>query len=392
MRVPLPWTPFKLETSDRELIEYFCSVASASLATFGYDATALGTILVRIALHGQTPDAAAVLHALLAFSSLHRYGLQAQAAKLKISALKALTQASAASSLGLKETIEHTATGMLLCSFEVHISSCSSDEWMAYLAGVETVIIASDIDALIQFDPEVAVLMDWVHYYHALARFSLLYWERDGTPELPSTPPGYFSLQEMSCLPPPINSMLSLLSQVCDTVSSSVIPSQTSNSLDDYKGFVQVLDWRIRSLSISLTSDDDDYTHIFDEQTLTMYLYQLSLLLLLNRSSNGLIDKPIKTQQLIDKAFSIFARLSSCKQQFPIHVIGCEARTDEQRALILDIISRTENMSSSRSFNYTKKILQAVWAQDDLRDGSSLGYRDKLTWVISHCMIVPAFV
>ena len=186
--------------------------------------------------------------------------------------------------------------------------------------------------------------------------------------------------------------MLTLLSQVCDTVSSSVIPSHTSDSLDDYKGFVQVVDWRIRSLPISPTSDDDDYTHVSDQQTLTMFLYQLSLLLLLNRSSNGLIDKPIKTQQLIDKAFSIFARLSSCKQQFPIHVIGCEARTDEQRALILDIISRTENMSSSRSFNYTKRILQAVWAQDDLRDGNNLGYHDKLNWVISHCMIVPAFV
>lgn len=186
--------------------------------------------------------------------------------------------------------------------------------------------------------------------------------------------------------------MLSLLSQVCDAVSSSVIPSHTSHSVDDYRDFLRVLDWRIRSLPISPTSDDDEYTHIIDEQILIMHLYQLSLLLLLNRSSNGLIDKPIKTQQLIDRAFSIFARLSSCKQQFPVHVIGCEARTDEQRVLILDIISRTENMSSSRSFNYTKKILQAVWAQDDLRDGNNLGYRDKLTWVISHCMIVPAFV
>ena len=186
--------------------------------------------------------------------------------------------------------------------------------------------------------------------------------------------------------------MLSLLSQICDTVSSNEIPSHTSDKLDDYKGFVRVLDWRIRSLPITPTDNDDDHTPVSDEQTMIMYLYQLSLLLLLNRSSNGLIDKPVRTQQLLDKAFSIFARLSSCKQQFPIHVIGCEARTDEQRAIVLDIISRTENMSSSRSFNYCTRILQAVWAQDDLRDGTNLGYRDKLTWVISHCMIVPAFV
>ncbi|EDU49734.1 predicted protein [Pyrenophora tritici-repentis Pt-1C-BFP] len=42
MRVPLPWTGVKLETPERELIEY----SSASLATFGYDAMALGNILV----------------------------------------------------------------------------------------------------------------------------------------------------------------------------------------------------------------------------------------------------------------------------------------------------------------------------------------------------------
>ncbi|RMZ68686.1 zinc-finger transcription factor [Pyrenophora seminiperda CCB06] len=405
MRVPLPWTPLVLQESHRELLEYcmprpckdrslifeclfiffgenlltyystpsiVCHVASAALATFGYDATVLGASLVRIALSRETPSATAVLDALLAFSSLHRYGLQPQAAKLKISALKALARASTAPRLGPRETVEHTATGMLLCSFEVHISSCSSDEWMAYLAGVETVICAANIDELLELDPDAVILLDWVRYFDVLARFSLLYWERDGTPELPSTLPDIFSSHEISCLPPPISSMLSLLSQTCDTISrsssssSSVNPPHNSTSLADHKAFLRVLDFRIRSLPISPASsniDIVDLTHILVEQILITHLYQLALLLLLHRSSNNLLlEKPAKTQHLISRAFSLLARLTFCKQQFPIHVIG--------------------------------RILEAVWAQDDLREGEGKGleYTDKLTWVFSHCAIVPAFV
>lgn len=180
--------------------------------------------------------------------------------------------------------------------------------------------------------------------------------------------------------------MLNLLSQVCDTVSSSAIFPETSDKVDDYNGFLTRLDWRIRSLPIPKVTDDDD------DATLVIKLYQLAILLYLNRSSEGLIDQPLRTQQQIDQAFAIFPRLSSCKQQFPIFVIGCESRTDEQRAVILDVISRTEKINSSRSFNHCKLLLQAVWAQDDLAQWNNVSYCAKLTTVLSLCAIVPTFV
>jgi hypothetical protein len=172
-----------------------CTVASASLATFGHDATALGSILVRIALEGETASAAALLKALLAFSSLHRSGLQTQAIELKIAALGSLAEGSAAPSLSAKETIQHAATGMLLCSFEVHQSSCTSGQWTGYLAGVKTVINASSMQTPPQLGSDMAVLLDWVHYHDVLARFSLLHWEREGAPELPPTPIDLFCSQ-----------------------------------------------------------------------------------------------------------------------------------------------------------------------------------------------------
>jgi hypothetical protein len=136
-----------------------------------------------------------VFKALLAFSSLHRYGLQSQALELKIAALGRLTEISAAPRLGAKETIQHTATGMLLCSFEVHQSSCTSGQWTGYLGGVKTVINSCPSKKLLQLGSDVAVLLDWVNYHDVLARFSLLYWKRGGAPELPSTPIDLFCSQ-----------------------------------------------------------------------------------------------------------------------------------------------------------------------------------------------------
>jgi len=92
--------------------------ASRSLTTFGHNPQNVGSILLRVALFDDSTSAKAALRALLAFSSLHRYGIQFQAAELKISALNALVAASKYD-LGAKETIQHIATGMLMCSFEV---------------------------------------------------------------------------------------------------------------------------------------------------------------------------------------------------------------------------------------------------------------------------------
>jgi hypothetical protein len=77
---------------------------------------------MRLALSDDTPSSKAVLRSILALSSLHRHGLQLKAVELKVSSLNALAIASK-SKLSIKEVIQHVAAGMLLCSFEVGISS-----------------------------------------------------------------------------------------------------------------------------------------------------------------------------------------------------------------------------------------------------------------------------
>ncbi len=123
---------------------------------------------------------------------------------------------------------------------------------------------------------------------------------------------------------------------------------------------------------------------------LILELYQLAMLVYLNRA-NPRLNPASRTQMQIDRGFEIFAQLRSCERQFPVFVLGCEARSDEQRAVLLDLISRTEKGVASRSFNYGRRLSQAVWAQDDLADGE-LDYLDKLSNAMSRCRIVPTLV
>ncbi|KAI1370111.1 fungal-specific transcription factor domain-containing protein [Hypoxylon crocopeplum] len=380
LQIPMLWNPSVLDIKDKYLFQYFQCVASRSLTTFGHDPTNLGNVLVRIALSSNTPSSAAVLRSLLSLSSLHRYGIQMQAVQLKVSALNALAAASKGG-IGPMEAIQHVAAGMLLCSFEIHQASCTSEQWTWYICGVKEVIKAAGLSTL-HGDSDLAILVDWVYYHDVLARFSLRHWRGDAMP-IPPIPRR--ACAEISLATPSTFAILDLLSEVCNAVSAGPPDMMTSEELDDYKSFLKVLDWRIRNSLGPVTGEDDSGAAKIVE------LYRLALLVYLHRVSGNLLDQQSGTQQQIDQAFAIFSKLNSCERQFPVFVFGCEARTDDQRAIILELIFRTEKNISSRSLLHVKLLLQAIWAQDDLAD-QELHYWDKLSCMISLCAIVPTFV
>jgi hypothetical protein len=80
----------------------------------------------------------------------------------------------------------HILTG-LMCD-QIHQASCTSDHWTGYIGRVKQVIDTSCTGAL-QYDTDLAVVLDWVHYHDVMARFSLRHWHRKTTEtEIASTP------------------------------------------------------------------------------------------------------------------------------------------------------------------------------------------------------------
>ncbi|KAK3291400.1 fungal-specific transcription factor domain-containing protein [Chaetomium fimeti] len=387
------WNPADMQAGDQDLIQYFQLVASKSLATFGRDPTELGNAVIRIALASNTASSMALFRSLLALSSLHRHNDNPQAIDLKISALEALT-ATSGKYISTAEAIQHVATNMLLCSLEIHQVSCSSGEWSCYLRSAKDMIQAAGLEEL-QHDSDLAALLDWVYYHDVLARFSLQHWHREPTGNLPPSPTGASSRLGLSptiggsrakpskTASPPL-ALIELLSEVCDAVPSHP-PSMTPAEQGEYKSFLKILDWRLRSMELPATADGSADT------SLVMELYRLAMLVYLSRASDSLRGQSTRAQQHIDKGFTILARLGSCDRQFPVFILGCEARSDDQRAVVLDLISRTENSNSSRSFNLVRVLLQASWAQDELGKGG-LNYCDEMGYIISCCRILPTFV
>ncbi len=95
---------------------------------------------------------------------------------------------------------------------------------------------------------------------------------------------------------------------------------------------------------------------------------------------------------MVEKAHTLLDQLESFNLAFPLLIIGCEARTDEQRMKILEHIERGIQTSSLRSLHGLQNILQQIWVQDDLAVDFELDYLSRLDTVISSYRIMPNFV
>ncbi|EEP76440.1 predicted protein [Uncinocarpus reesii 1704] len=385
-----PFNPVQLRDADAHLFQYFQTTASCCLSTVSNDPVNLGNILVCMALTRTSPSATAIWQAMLGLSSLHRYGLQGQAIEFKISAIEALAAASN-SAIGTAEAIQHVAAAMLLCSFEIHKASCTAGQWKWYITGAKQIISSLSLHRF-SGNTDIGALLDWVYYHDMLSRFSALHWRRgEGTRYLPlemcveavREESQYSNMNLGSALilqsrQSTINDLLQLLAHGCEIISGR--PAITSpEDRREYEESIRILGSQIKSLPINKSSNS------------TLELFHLATLTYLNRATGNLLEDDSQTQRRISRAFALLSSQKSCERQFLLFILGGEARTEEDRRMILDLIARTEKTAASRSLFLTGALINYVWVQDDLAD-RELDYMKKMNTIISICSILPSFV
>ncbi|KAL4993353.1 fungal-specific transcription factor domain-containing protein [Aspergillus recurvatus] len=346
------------------LVKY---TASRALPVLGHDPMSIGSILMPMALINASPSSTAVRQALLGLSSLHRYGVQAQAFEFKISAIKSLKEASH-TNIGAAEALQHVAAGMLLCSFEFHKASCTSSQWRLFVTGAKQVLYASSL-LTTRRDSVVGAIIDWLYYHHTMGLFSALHWRPPLHTEY-YPPVDCWGVAQLT--PSPTNTLLILFDR------GYQILAATPDSVPS--GALQTLAWELQTLPLPDTPDP------------TFELFHLAILVYFNRMTASALEPRLTTQARIQRALTIFATLDSCPRQFPLFIIGCEARTDEERCTILELIDRTEKTASSRSVVILRTLIKAVWVQDDLAGDRELGYREKMTAIVSVSSLLPMFV
>ncbi|KAH7140876.1 fungal-specific transcription factor domain-containing protein [Dactylonectria macrodidyma] len=388
----LSWMPPNISAPDKDLLQYFISVASFSLPTFSPDAAMIRQAIIRMALAGSTPSTTAVLKAALALASLYRGGPRNRAAQLKISALRALS-ASAYTNIGSAECIQHVAAGMLLCTFEVQQTSKTSSHWLWYICGSKDIIKTAKLEDSAH-NSDFTALIGWVHYYDVAGRFSLRHWQRHHSIEsITNNDDQFHDFSPTVCarsraanLIGTSHVVLDLLSEICDSI---LDPSDSKYHSDEYRQYLKVLEWRVRRISIN----DQESASNASEMNVTQAnkLYQLAALTYINRASQNSAGQSEKVLEWVKEAFLILSRINTCKAPLPLFVFGCEASSDEMRAIILNLISATERVSHMQSLEQVKSMLEFIWVQNDIAD-IRMDYTDQISRIFGSSEVLPAMV
>jgi hypothetical protein len=98
-----------------------------------------------------------------------------------------------------------------------------------------------------------------------------------------------------------------------------------------------------------------------DRSSSVAELYRLSALIYLDRVARGAPKASVRANKWIQDAFKILQTLRICERPFPLFVIAVEACTDDQRAIILKVITSTMEERPLGAISSIKRMIEAAW-------------------------------
>ncbi|KAF4972586.1 hypothetical protein FSARC_859 [Fusarium sarcochroum] len=396
LKSPKPWAALQLSPIEMDLFQYFVHKASYSITSFGHDALRTRDVLIRMAVSDITLSSTAVTKSALALASFHRDNASYSAGRLKGAALRMLSD-STRGSISITDSACHIAAGMIFCTLEIQQNSMKSNHWLWYLCGCARMIKLTGLDE-IERDEDLTVLIGWAHYCNVISRFSLRHWQ----PDFPinygdnvdidsvSFHPAVCSYGEPDNLIGPPHEILYLLSEVLNGV---VSPSDPSFNTEAYRSHLQILDWKLRNIGKGAKDSKTSTDTANPDFKMVTELYRLATLIYLRRASAGTLPTNRTFVEWIEKAFALLVQLPAFQWPFPLLIFGCEARTDKQRMVILDLMRRTMGNTEFRNIQTVKRVIETIWVQNDLSSTDDLDYIRKLGVILSSThKTVPSFL
>lgn len=161
----------------------------------------------------------------------------------------------------------------------------------------------------------------------------------------------------------------------------------------EYKDRLRALEWKVDNLPLatSITTESDDAR---GDLEFTVQLYQVATRVYLARASQSPQEPAANMDFLIDSAYAGPVQSCYCRHFFPLLIIACEARTDEQRVAILNLIDRTDRKGYVRSMKTFRTQVQSFWIQHDLHADSDLisNYLSMMKAAVSSTSALPSYV
>jgi hypothetical protein len=129
----------------------------------------------------------------------------------------------------------------------------------------------------------------------------------------------------------------------------------------------------IKSLEIRLQNLEQRHSGISDidsgeaaHQVRVAELFRLAALIYLLRLAKG-ESVGLKAYNLaVASAFDVMEQCAFCERPWPMFIIGLEARTDEQRSVILTVFKASLQRQPHGTMSLADRMVRDAWTQQDL--------------------------
>ncbi|CAN9391540.1 unnamed protein product [Alternaria alternata] len=374
----------KVAISDAELVQYFEDVVVGILPSVG-----------------------------LALASRHRGNDMMHAARAKNAAIEALVSATSPG-LDSDASIEHIATGLVLCLVEVsrhfeengtkltryrHDDRSDLDcDWIGHLCGARNIVPTVDKKAH-SVGSDAAIILGWLYYFVTFTRFSFRHWRtymiRSTSHELGFKAANHTCAvqyriariafaEDMSSIAIYAHPLLQLLAEVFETRLYASDPLYHSN---DYQQSLNDLKSRLNGIDL-VTRDEEGES----DKYYCLEFTRLAGLIYLERVSRNFSGQSTRLHRWKEDALCILAKLNTSPPSFAMFVVGCEAHADEERLVMLDFFTRLEQGHHLNSLLEAKGMIQTAWIQHDLGVEGELEYIHKVNLVMSSRDVIPSFI
>lgn len=101
----------------------------------------------------------------------------------------------------------------------------------------------------------------------------------------------------------------------------------------------------------------------------TAELYRLASLLYLQRVVPDPGDEA-RRATYVRQAFAALGEVPVATGPWPVFIVACEARTDEERISILETLDQMDKVRNVGNVRVMRALLETIWKQRDLQDNS----------------------
>lgn len=130
-----------------------------------------------------------------------------------------------------------------------------------------------------------------------------------------------------------------------------------------------------------------------DDMALVFELYRLSGLVCLARTGETRFGwmSGCEVEGLVDEAVVVMSQMETCQRQFPLVVLGSQARTDRQRRAVSELLDRTMSKATGRTIGCLRKTIEVSWIQTDLHADQDLllDFGQLIRALCGNCLSVP---